>query len=95
MRMLLIGGLGLLAFTATASDTLRVGSHLLVAGDSAAQVRELLGRPSHVVHHRGTRHRRGVIVAVPASERWTYRRDGREIIVTLVDGAVSDIHQSP
>lgn len=95
MRTLLIGGLWLLAFSAMASDTLRVGSHLLVAGDSAAQVRELLGRPGRVTHHRAPRHRRGVVVAMPASERWTYRREGSEITVTLVDGTVTDIDQRP
>lgn len=95
MRMLLICSLGLLAFSAIASDTLRVGNHLLVAGDSAAQVRELLGRPGHVTHHHDARHRRGVVVATPSSERWTYRRDGSEITVTLVDGVVSQIDQRP
>lgn len=92
MRGILIGGLWLLAFTATAADTLRVGSHLLVSGDSAAQVRQLLGRPASVAHHRGSRHRG---VRVPASERWLYRVDGREIVVVLVDGEVDEILQRP
>ncbi|WP_291196401.1 hypothetical protein, partial [Frateuria sp.] len=95
MRMILIGGLWLLAFSAMASDTLRVGNRLLVAGDSAAQVREALGRPSQVTHHHAARHRRGVVVATPASERWVYRREGREITVTLVDGVVTEIDQRP
>lgn len=88
-------GLWLCAAGAFASDTLRVGSRLLVAGDSAAQVRELLGRPGRVSHHRAARHRRGVSVADPASERWTYRRDGSEITVTFVDGVVAQIDQRP
>jgi hypothetical protein len=95
MRMLLIGGLWLLTFSAIANETLRVGNHLLVAGDSAAQVRELLGPPGHVTHARAARHRRGVMVATPAGERWTYRRDGSEITVTFVDGVVSEIDQRP
>jgi hypothetical protein len=95
MRRVLIASLWLLASTAFASDTLRVGSRLLVAGDSAAQVRELLGRPDRVAHHRGRRHGRGVVVATPASESWLYRRDGREITVTLVDGEVTGIAQRP
>jgi len=96
MRIIaLIGSLWLLAFSASASDTLRVGSHLLVAGDSAAQVRELLGPPTRVTHHRGRRHGRGVVVAVPASESWVYQRDGSEITVTLVDGEVARIEQRP
>lgn len=95
MRSILIGGLWLLAFSAAASDTLRVGSRLLVAGDSAAQVRELLGRPDRVAHHRARRHGRGVAVLMPASESWVYRRDGREITVTMVDGEVAEIEQHP
>jgi len=91
----LVGGLWLLAFSASASDTLRVGSHLLVAGDSAAQVRKLLGRPARVTHHRSRRHGRGVVVAEPASESWVYQRDGSEITVTLVDGEVAQIEQRP
>lgn len=94
MRIILIGGLWLVALSAMA-DTLRVGNHLLVSGDSAAQVREALGRPSQVTHHHGARHRRGVMVATPASESWVYRREGREITVTLVDGAVTAINQRP
>lgn len=95
MRTILIGSLWLLAFAATASDTLRVGSHLLVAGDSAGRVRELLGRPTRVTHQRARRHGRGVVVVTPASESWVYRDDGREITVTLVDGAVAEIEQHP
>jgi hypothetical protein len=95
MRTILVGSLWLLAFAAIASDTLRVGSRLLVAGDSAAQVRELLGRPARVTHHRARRHGRGVVVATPASESWVYQEGDREITVTLVDGEVADIRQRP
>lgn len=95
MRIIVIGSLWLLAFSAMASDTLRVGNRLLVAGDSAAQVRELLGRPAKVTHHRARRHGRGVVVVTPASESWVYRRDGSEITVTLVDGEVAEIAQRP
>ncbi|MBP1473955.1 hypothetical protein J7I44_06570 [Frateuria sp. MAH-13] len=95
MRTLLVGSLWLLAFAATASDTLRVGSHLLVAGDSAAKVRELLGRPTRVARHRTRRHGRGVVVVTPASESWIYRDSGHEITITLVDGEVAEIEQRP
>lgn len=95
MRTILIGSLWLLAFAATASDTLRVGSRLLVAGDGTARVRELLGRPTRVIHHRARRHGRGVVVATPASESWVYREAGHEITVTLVDGEVAGIEQRP
>jgi hypothetical protein len=95
MRIILFGGLWLLACSAFASDTLRVGNRLLVAGDSAAQVRELLGPPTRVTHHRNRRHGRGVVVLTPASDSWVYRRDGGEITVTLVDGEVAEIEQHP
>jgi hypothetical protein len=36
-----------------------------------------------------------VVVATPASESWVYRHDGREITITLVDGAVTTIEQRP
>lgn len=95
MRTILIGSLWLLAFAAAASDTLRVGSQLLVAGDSAARVRELLGRPTRVIHHRSRRHGRGVVVTTPASESRVYRDGEREITVTLVGGEVAEIDQRP
>jgi len=95
MRIILIGSLWLLAFSAIASDTLRVGSRLLVAGDSAAQVRELLGQPAKVAHHRARRHGRGVVVVTPPSESWVYHREGSRITVTLVHGQVTEIEQRP
>lgn len=94
-RIALIGSLWLLAFAAGASDTFRVGSRLLVAGDSARQVRELLGKPARVTHQRGRRHGRGVVVVTPASERWVYRLDDRVVTVTLVGGKVAQIEQRP
>ena len=93
MRSVLIGGLWLLACSAMASDTLRVGDRLLVSGDSAAQVRELLGHPARVTRHRASHRRRGVLV--PASERWLYRQDGSDITVVLIDGRVDEILQQP
>ena len=95
MRLLPIASLWLLALPIVCADSLRVGNRLLVVGDSAAQVRELLGRPVHITHRHAARHHRGVVVATPASERWTYHRDGGELTVTLVDGEVVAIEQRP
>jgi hypothetical protein len=85
---------------AVASDSLRVGNRVLVVGDSAATVLGMLGKPSHKSHRGGARGngRRGRRVRAvsgdaAASERWQYRRDGRVIVVTLVDGRVSDIDE--
>lgn len=85
---------------AAASDSLRVGSRVLVVGDSAATVLDMLGKPSHKSHRGGARGngRRGrrahaLSGDAAASERWQYRRDGHVIVVTLVDGRVSDIDE--
>lgn len=89
---LLVAGLFLMGHAAQASSTLRVGSRVLVAGDSVARAVELLGKPSHKSHRRGSaRGRRGVVVAEPASEQWQYRRGDHTTILTIVDGRVTDI----
>lgn len=79
---------------AQASDSLRVGNRLLMVGDTAAHVQELLGRPSYRTHRRSSksRSRRGSRSRA-AGEHWQYRRDGRIIVVTLVDGLVTDIDE--
>ncbi len=89
---------------AAASDSLRVGNRVLVVGDSAATVSALLGKPTHKSHRSGPRSathgssRRGRRVraspgAATRGEQWQYRRNGRVIVVTLVDGLVSDIDE--
>lgn len=82
-----------LSLPAQASSTLRVGSHVLVAGDSTARAVELLGKPSHKSHHRARRsgRRGGVMIATPASEQWQYRRGDHTTILTIVDGQVTNI----
>lgn len=91
MRITLVILLLALAGAVHASATLRVGSHVLVAGDTTARVRELLGRPSHIAHQRSRRRggRRR-----PAAERWEYRRHGHSLTLIVVDGRVTDIEQS-
>ena len=79
-----------------ASDSLRVGNRVLVVGYSAATVLHLLGKPAHRSHRGGARRgRRARVVSgnTAASELWQYRRDGHVIVVTLVDGRVSDIDE--
>ena len=85
---------------AAASDSLRVGNRVLVVGDSAATVSALLGKPTHKSHqgasrsggHRGKRVR-NVSAGATRGEQWQYHRHGRVIVVTLVDGRVSDIDE--
>ncbi|MEW9622655.1 DUF2845 domain-containing protein [Rhodanobacter geophilus] len=88
------------ATAAPASDSLRVGNRVLVVGDSAVTVTALLGKPSHKSHRNVPRggSRRGKRARTTAGdaargEQWQYRRDGRVIVVTLVDGRVSDIDE--
>jgi len=99
----LAGILFVFATGVAASDSLRVGNRLLMVGDSAATVTELLGKPSHKSHRsaargsssrRGKRSTRTAIAGKKASgEQWQYRREGHVIVVTLVDGRVSDIDE--
>lgn len=95
-------GLALMVSGAQAGDSLRVGSQVLVTGDGAATVAALLGKPSYKSHARAvsnrsrSRKRRGTRVTSAAAspgEHWQYRRDGRVIVVTLVDGRVTDIDE--
>ncbi|WP_049622229.1 DUF2845 domain-containing protein [Frateuria defendens] len=76
-----------------ATDTLRVGSRVLVTGDSAARAEELLGRPSYKSRQGGGRHgrHRGGVVQGGAGERWQYRHGDHVITVTIVDGRVAGI----
>lgn len=84
-----------------AGASLRVGTRVLVAGDSAASVVALLGKPSYKSRARTASTRRSarrrtartVSTDTGAGERWQYRRDGRVITVTLVDGRVTDIDE--
>jgi len=96
MRPLLVVFLLGCAVLAHASSTLRVGSRVLTAGDSAERVVELLGKPSsktRVPRSHGGSVRGGVRVIDPhqGGERWRYRRGNHVTVVTLVEGRVVDI----
>jgi len=82
---------------AQASDSVRVGNRLLVVGDTAAHVQALLGRPSYRSHRGGSRRRRRGAAwrDMSGGERWQYRRDGRVIEITIVDGRVADVDDRP
>ena len=97
-----VWGFGLLVLlalpiAAQASSTLRVGSQVLVAGDSSERVTALLGRPSSKVHRRSKRARaagRGGVRVLDnhaGGEQWRYRRGGRVTVVTIIEGRVIDI----
>jgi len=85
MRRYLLLALLLLSASAYASNTYRVGSEVLTVGDSAVRAMQVMGKPdfkepveSDFGGYQG--------------ERWQYLRDdGRVVIITIVNGRVSDI----
>ncbi|OOG51291.1 DUF2845 domain-containing protein [Rhodanobacter sp. C01] len=106
MRIRLIVALFVFSTAVQASTSMRVGSQVLVVGDSAVRVTELLGKPSYKSRGRGSRssgsrksgrgsHGRSRAAATPGKdaggEKWQYRRGDHVTIVTLVDGKVSNI----
>lgn len=80
--------------------TLRVGSQVLVVGDSATRVLELLGKPVHRSHAKATakaasgsgsgRKKTGK-AASTGGEQWQYRQGQRLVTITVADGKVTDI----
>lgn len=82
------------------SGTLRVGSQVLVVGDSATRVLELLGKPSYRSRaatssnsHRSSRRSRGNRgrSASSGGEQWQYRQGSRVVTIVMVDGKISAI----
>jgi hypothetical protein len=90
-------------FSAHALESLRVGSQVLVVGDSAARVKDLLGNPS--VHAKSANSDKGGLrkttskssgkgkkaKAQGKGEQWQYRRDGHATTFTIVGGKVAHI----
>lgn len=78
------------------SGTLRVGSEVLVVGDSAARVMELLGKPAYRSHAkpastgRGRKHR-GRRSSSAGGEQWQYRQGRRIVTIVVADGKVASI----
>lgn len=104
MRIRLIVALFVFGTAAQASTSLRVDNQVLVVGDSAVRVTQLLGKPSYKSrghgsrssgsrkNGRGSRSRAKATKAKDAGgEKWQYRRGDHVTIVTLVDGKVSNI----
>lgn len=96
-------GMAMLLFACTAhagSGTLRVGSQVLVVGDSATRVMELLGKPSYRTHaaassgnrhsNRGSRKHSGRSTS-SGGEQWQYRQGRRVVTIVVADGKVSAI----
>lgn len=87
VRRYLILLLLLASLTVHASTSLRVGSKVLIVGDSAAQVLQLMGEPSIRAF------RQLQMGGLPSNqlatgEDWQYRQNGMTIIITVVGGRV-------
>jgi hypothetical protein len=94
-------GIGLLLASAAhaGSGTLRVGSQVLVVGDSATRVEELLGKPSYRSHtkassnggsRKSSKSRRAGSKST-GGEQWQYRSGNRVTTIVIADGKVSAI----
>lgn len=76
------------------SGTLRVGSQVLVVGDSATRVVELLGKPSYKSKGKATSRTTGHSKtrktgrAQSAGEQWQYQVGNRLVTVVVADGKV-------
>lgn len=79
--------------------TLRVGSQVLVVGDSATRVLELLGKPAHRSHAKagatttgsGSGRKKSGKGAPSSGEQWQYRQGQRLVTITVADGKVTAI----
>lgn len=103
MRRYLFLALLIISFSAHALQSLRVGSQVLVVGDSAARVRALLGEPSVRAKALGSSQRTKKNARVKSSkrtgakdqgEKWQYQRDGHFTTFTMVGGKIVHIEDT-
>ena len=88
MRRMLLIPLLAISLGIHANDTLRVGQHVLTAGDPVIHVIDLLGAP---VFKEPLQNQYGAYVG----ERWQYKREsGRVVTITIVGGRVANIEES-
>jgi hypothetical protein len=91
------------ACNVSAMESIRVGSQLIVVGDSPAKVKEMLGNPSSRSKSsgksgsskKGSGHRKGGVQVQSndktKGDKWIYRRDGHTITFIIADGKVTHI----
>jgi hypothetical protein len=103
MRRYVLLALLITSFSAHALQSLRVGSQVLVVGDSAARVKALLGEPSvRAKPSNSSKRTKSTSKAKSSSrgrtagakdkgEKWQYQRDGRFTTFTIVDGKIAHI----
>jgi len=104
MRRYLAIALLICAYNVHAMESVRVGNQLIVVGDSAAKVKEMLGNPTSRSKSSGSgkngskkssSHRKGGVQVQSndktKGEKWQYRRDGQTITFVMADGKVTYI----
>ena len=103
MRRYLFLALLITSFSAHALQSLRVGSQVLVVGDSAARVKALLGEPSVRAKASSSSKRTQDKAKLKSSskgrsagakdkgEKWQYQRDGHFTTFTMVGGKIAHI----
>lgn len=98
-RYLGLAGLLLACAAHAGGGTLRVGSQVLVVGDSATRVLELLGKPAHRSHAKASKasssgnpgRKKGGKASSSGGEQWQYRQSQRLVTITVADGKVTAI----
>ncbi|ULU26682.1 DUF2845 domain-containing protein [Dyella terrae] len=92
-------GLAMLVFAFAAyagGGTLRVGSQVLVVGDSATRVVELLGKPAYRSQAKSTASsgrsgKKGGKSSATGGQQWQYRQGSRLVTIVVADGKVAAI----
>ncbi|AIF46749.1 DUF2845 domain-containing protein [Dyella japonica] len=98
-RYLGLVGLVLACAAHAGGGTLRVGSQVLVVGDSATRVIELLGKPAYRTHAKANKsssgntsgRKKGAKGSTSGGEQWQYRQGNRLVTITVAEGKVTGI----
>jgi hypothetical protein len=96
MRRYLFLALLITSFSAHALQSIRVGSQVLVVGDSAARVKSALGEPAVRAKTSGSSKSRKAKSSKTArakdkGEKWQYEREGHITTFTIVGGKIAHI----
>jgi hypothetical protein len=94
MRRYLFLALLITTFSANALQSLRVGSQVLVVGDSVTRLQELMGKPVVRVQGSGpgksrARSKNSKARAKEKGEQWQYLRDGHTTTFFIVGGRIA------
>jgi hypothetical protein len=104
MRRYLFLALLITSFSAHALQSIRVGSQVLVVGDSAVRVKAALGEPAvRAKASSSSKNQKGKARAKSSGksasakdkgEKWQYEREGRITTFTIVGGKIAHIEDA-